>query len=113
MSNLKRLPQVSNVNYTKSHTDAKSVCLNSDSGGGKNSNKLKQRTMSRNVGIQIATYNIRTMSKIDHLTRLEEELKLCERRLPGKKNMEYGRMFWSKDTCYTRIMLAITVDRGV
>jgi len=103
---------VSNVNYTKSHTDAKSVCLNSDSGGGKNSNKLKQRTMSRNVGIQIATYNIRTMSKIDHLTRLEEELKhikwdilgLCETR---------RILFWSQAPCYTRIMPAITVDRRV
>lgn len=92
MSDLKKIPQVSKEQCSKSHTDRESVRLVSDSGGGKNPIKLN-RQKPKITKIRVATYNIRTMSAPEHLTRLEEELKhikwdvlgLCETRLPGEK----------------------------
>ncbi|XP_044760870.1 craniofacial development protein 2-like [Coccinella septempunctata] len=94
MSNLKRRPQVSSAESTESHTDGKSVCLISDSGGGKNSIYRSKPHKSHNIPkIYLATYNIRTMRDPEHLVKLEEELEhikwdivgLCETRLPDEE----------------------------
>lgn len=93
MSNLNKLPQVSSVKHAKSHTDVRSVCLTSDSGGGKNSINRNEQHKINATKMYIATYNIRTMSNPEHLVKLEKELEhikwdvlgLCETRLPGEK----------------------------
>lgn len=80
-----KLPQVSRVKDSESHTDNTSVCLK-DSGGGKNSKRTTKK-------VRIATYNIRTMRLAEDLERLEQELHdikwdilgICETRLQGEK----------------------------
>ncbi|XP_072380812.1 uncharacterized protein [Diabrotica undecimpunctata] len=83
-----KLPQVSRVKHSESHTE-QSVSL-MDSGGGKYSTESNEKNYSSLL--RIATYNIRTMRTQEHLDELEQELSnikwdiigLCETRLPGE-----------------------------
>lgn len=95
-----RLPQVSRVNNSESHTE-QSVSL-TDSGGGKYSTKINPSYF------YIATYNIRTMRTQEHLDELEQELNnikwdilgLCETRLPGEKctTLKSGHTLFQKNS---------------
>ena len=107
MSSIERkLPQVSRVKHSESHTE-KSVSL-TDSGGGKYSTEPKGNAKTKPSYLNIATYNIRTMRTQEHLEELEEELKtikwdvlgLCETRSPGEKctTLKSGHTLFQKNS---------------
>lgn len=112
MSNSNKIPQVSNAKRVESHTDLRSVCLTSDSGGGKNSINHKKQHKLNVTNIYIATYNIRTMSTPEILVKLEEELEhikwdilgLCETRLPGEKTttLKSGHILYQNNSIQPR-----------
>lgn len=86
--NSKKISKVSSVQYRESHTDAKSVCLFSDSVEGKNS--ISKRTPNT-IQLLLAIYNIRTMKSQENLVNLEKDLEFikwyifCETRFRGDK----------------------------
>lgn len=94
MSNLKtKLPQVSRVQGSESHTEHS--VSSKDSGGSNSSNRkpLRQKLLKSNAPLYIATYNTRTLRTREHLEEFEEELShikwdiigVCETRLPGER----------------------------
>lgn len=88
---------------SESHTDEKSPVSPKDSGG---SMKLRNPSYLY-TKLYVATYNILTMRKNEHLDGLEKELNtikwdilgICETRLPGEKctTLNSGHILYQKN----------------